>query len=201
MQTKRKKKVKYSRKLLSIKKTVYFFFLIFATPFGLAEAAGPWTGHVVDFETGEPLEGVVVLAVWEKEVNALVDTSEVFWRAYETVTDDNGYFKIPSYINFTLPLIAHGRGPYISFYKPGYLLDKAMGEDSLFGPNIQRPFWEVSPIGTSYKIRIGPHYIALPKLKTTEDRRGNIPFFSIPPQYMPKMIQARKEERKRLRME
>ena len=31
-----------------------------------AEAAGPWNARVVDAETGQPLEGVVVLAYWIK---------------------------------------------------------------------------------------------------------------------------------------
>ena len=31
-----------------------------------ATAAGPWIGQVVDRETGNPLEGVVVLPAWYK---------------------------------------------------------------------------------------------------------------------------------------
>src|SRR3990170_3762971 len=31
---------------------------------GIGEAAGPWKAQIVDAETGRPLEGVVVLAVW-----------------------------------------------------------------------------------------------------------------------------------------
>ena len=33
------------------------------------EAAGPWRGPIVDVETQEPLEGVVVLASWEREAS------------------------------------------------------------------------------------------------------------------------------------
>jgi hypothetical protein len=31
-----------------------------------AEAAGPWRAQVVDAETGQPLEGVAVIAVWQR---------------------------------------------------------------------------------------------------------------------------------------
>ena len=38
----------------------------------MSESAGPWKGQVVDKETGKPLEGVVVLARWEKRYTSFV---------------------------------------------------------------------------------------------------------------------------------
>ncbi len=32
----------------------------------LAQAAGPWRAQVVDAETGQPLEGVAVIGVWQR---------------------------------------------------------------------------------------------------------------------------------------
>ena len=77
-----------------------------------ADAAGPWNGKVVDYDTEEPLKGVVVLAEWEKSILAIGDTVDRFVKAYETVTDEKGYFEIPSYINIKIPIFSWGHGPH-----------------------------------------------------------------------------------------
>jgi len=53
--------------------------------------------QVIDEETGEPLEKVIVVAQWEAEGIGLGDTPpNERLRIYETVTDENGFFTIPS---------------------------------------------------------------------------------------------------------
>lgn len=55
---------------------------------------GPYEGKIVDADTGDPIEGVVVLGVWNKETPNVAGSSSTFYDAKETVTDKNGEFKI-----------------------------------------------------------------------------------------------------------
>jgi hypothetical protein len=55
---------------------------------------GPYKGKVIDADTGEPIEGVVVLGVWYKAHWSPAGATHTFYDAKETVTDRNGDFKI-----------------------------------------------------------------------------------------------------------
>jgi hypothetical protein len=55
---------------------------------------GPYKGRVIDAETGKPLEGVVVLGVWYKEIVTPAGGVGSYYDAKETVTDKNGEFEI-----------------------------------------------------------------------------------------------------------
>ena len=55
---------------------------------------GDYRGRVVDAETGEPIEGVVVAGIWYKEIVDLAGGHRVYKDAKETLTDENGEFTI-----------------------------------------------------------------------------------------------------------
>ena len=66
----------------------------FAPPVYYAEEI---RAQIVDEETGKPLEKVIVVAQWEAEGVGLGDTPpNERLRIYETITDENGFFTIPS---------------------------------------------------------------------------------------------------------
>jgi hypothetical protein len=56
---------------------------------------GDYRGRVVDADTQQPLEGVVVLGTWSELHPNLAGGSHTFYDARETVTDRNGDFSIP----------------------------------------------------------------------------------------------------------
>lgn len=56
---------------------------------------GPYEGSVIDADTGEPIEGVVVLGEWSKERITPGGAVSEYYDARETVTDKNGEFSIP----------------------------------------------------------------------------------------------------------
>ena len=99
--------------------SIAVFFLITTNVMGadfLYHSDGPYRGKVVDLETGEPIGGAVVAAVWVLEFNFTP-----FCDAKETVTDINGEFILPKASCFTLwPLAQMGRLDIVVF-KPGYL--------------------------------------------------------------------------------
>ena len=83
-------------------------------------AAGPWKAQVVDAETGQPLEGVVVLMYWIKYTGGPAGwAGGEFYDAEEVVTGPDGRFVVPSRWGFTLnPFKKVFRQMVI--FKPGY---------------------------------------------------------------------------------
>lgn len=100
---------------------------LLATVLGLAvpavsDAAGPWDAQVVDAETGQPLEGVAVIAVWNRRLigRGLVPVWPTGWvGADETVTDAQGRLALPRRL-FAPALVTHVPEPELGLFKAGY---------------------------------------------------------------------------------
>lgn len=92
-------------------------------------AAGPWKAQVVDAETGEPLEGVVVLVVWLKYSSTLAGwAGGEYYASEEVVTGPDGRFRIPArslWVAFDRSI----HGPDFKIFKPGYGRWGFQGED------------------------------------------------------------------------
>lgn len=154
-------------------------FLIFVVAFilvsSLSMAAGPWKGKIIDIETKDPLEGAVVLAVWERVYRTPAGPNSYFYEAKEVLTDKDGRFEIPSYTPINLlPIISYMRGPYFTFFKPGYLSLSSVdfGEFFLEGAK-EEPLERKDISGKTF--RLAPGIIELPKLKTREERIDQLP--------------------------
>jgi hypothetical protein len=99
----------------------------------LASAAkGPWRGQVLDAETKQPLEGVVVLAYWNRYRFSLAQLvvghqTPEFFDAVEAVTDAQGRWEIPKK---SFPFFADIGGPFFEYYKPGYAQWRYAGQDT-----------------------------------------------------------------------
>ena len=61
----------------------------------IARYDGPYHGKVVDAQTREPIEGVVVLGTWSVQHVNVAGGYHTYYDARETVTDKNGEFLIP----------------------------------------------------------------------------------------------------------
>ncbi len=53
-----------------------------------------YKGKIIDADTGEPIAEVVVLGVWNREYPTAAGAIHKFHGARETITDENGEFKI-----------------------------------------------------------------------------------------------------------
>lgn len=85
-----------------------------------APAAGPWKGQVVDAETGQPLEGVVVLAYWIKYTGGWGGWGGGdFYDAEEVVTGLDGWFVIQPRSTWTM-LWWKKIQEYFVMFKPRY---------------------------------------------------------------------------------
>jgi len=105
---------------------IYLYTLILFLLFGATGCYATITGAVEDSETGEPIEGAIVLVEWTKTKGFGLTYHEVY-RIIEVVTDKDGMFTISgTYIPMVNP-------PIIVIYKKGYV---AWRNDFIF------PGWE-----------------------------------------------------------
>ena len=81
----------------------------------------PYNGRIIDMDTKEPIEGVVVVAVYG--VESIIGGPAGGWskdiHAREVLTDKDGYFHIPSYTTLVGLNSRADRTEFIIF-KPGY---------------------------------------------------------------------------------
>lgn len=83
---------------------------------------GDWKGQIVDKETGKPLEGVVVLAVWERYFRGLGihGAAGGYGASEEAVTDKQGQFTIKARSSWTLNPFVYLKGPEFHIFRSGY---------------------------------------------------------------------------------
>ena len=165
-----------------------------------AFAAGPWKGKIIDVETKEPLEGAVVLAVWERVYRTPAGANSYFYEAKEVVTNKAGEFEMSSYTTINLlPIISYMRGPLFTIFKPGY--------GSVNGMALGGYFTGVAPEEQDFKLeekryRYAAGVVELPKLKTREERleaqSNAIPLGGVPDEKMPILLSLINVERKSL---
>ncbi|MFH1674411.1 MAG: hypothetical protein ABIF87_13420 [Pseudomonadota bacterium] len=126
---------------------------------------GPYMGKVVDKETGEPIEGAAVLAVYHTEFYFIAGPVSYYLDAQETLTDKKGEFEIPSLTSFTFrPLHGFWSRADFTIFKPGYGC-YPRHKDS--GPVFVKPKGNLPE--NEYVI------VKLPRLKTLEERKDNLP--------------------------
>jgi hypothetical protein len=134
---------------------------------------GPWKGTVIDAETKEPLEGVVVVAIWEKKYGGPAGPYTYFLDAVEAMTDKDGQFVIPKYWKWNwVPFVSWIEGPTFEIFKPGYTAFPGGGWNYF-------KYFPKSPLGVDltaladlFKKGI---VVELLKLRTREERLTNYP--------------------------
>jgi len=172
---------------------------------GLGEVRGPFTGQIVDADTGKPIGGVVVLAVWETlAFTPLGHGGQAFYDTREAISDGEGRFTVPH-----LP-VPFGRTdvqpPELFFFAPTHVLS---GPNLLPGPIPARAVrvrtrlaypWDVTP--PDAQPFIAPTIVRVRQIKSKEEWCRYD--FNLPPlehsmaQKMPLTLEAiRREERVR----
>jgi hypothetical protein len=127
-------------------------------PAAAEEKWGPFRGRIVDAETGQPIQGAVVLMIWYELVYAVVQTNMEFYDAKEAVSGPDGTFEIPRL-----------SPPFFTFriYRPSW---------TLFAPGYEFHRQVVTP--QTGQALVAPTVIEMRRLKTREERLKNLP--SIP---------------------
>lgn len=121
-------------------------------------AGGPFRGRVIDAETKQPLEGAVVLAVWENKTPGVAGYGYSYLDSEEVLTDENGRFIVGRHPPTSL-VPAWVAGPRITAFYPGYGF---------------YPYFHISPRGSTREhlemMQKQELSIELPCLKTRAER-------------------------------
>jgi len=77
-------------------------------------------GKVVDSETNEPIEDVIVIGYWPGYTFYLFVSTAPTVEVLETITDKNGDYLIPGWVKNSLDRTFREGDPLMYFYKTGY---------------------------------------------------------------------------------
>lgn len=171
---------------------------------GSAEAAGPWRGVVIDAETRQPLEGVIVLMHWVK-----LTATPGGWAGgkltgvEEVVTDTGGRFTVPSHSTFTLLPFLWKITTELLMFKPGYGQWRFAGAEARAGLRADLESAELRRLWTAFEKDPDGVTFELPPLRTRQERLtflslGASPDRLIPPASIPRLEQALESERQYL---
>lgn len=123
----------------------------------ISQAAGLYSkpefrGRVIDAETKEPLEGAVVVFLYDRWpiIGGPGGPNSYIFHAKETLTDSKGEFNIPSFSSFILSSL--DAGIRFIFYKPGYMA--SYGRDNI-SPTLIESYFSAGKIGEEKEIEGG----------------------------------------------
>jgi hypothetical protein len=166
-------------------------------------------GRLIDAETKQPIEGVVVVAMYRSHplISGPAGGSSSIIHVKEALTDAHGEFHIPAYTTLIQPNSYEDRTDFI-IYKPGYAsYPRRLQQHGIYpleycGPEILFS----KEIGAKGETRNRGQVIPmtygvaeLPKLKTREERLRAVPpppsgFYA---EHLPLLYKAMNEEQKR----
>jgi hypothetical protein len=157
-----------------------------------SEAGGPWKAQIIDAETGQPVEGVIVLLMWLKMTRSLGGPSGKYHDAEEAVTGPDGRFEVGRRRTFTFNPFTYIQGPYVTVFKPGY------GQWRVKDWDKKPPEWEELDAGEVLE-KEGV-VLELQPLKTRAERlnfyRGRMWYRGgVPPEKMKRLSEAEDAER------
>lgn len=141
------------------------------------EKWGPFRGKIVDAETGEPIQGAVVLMIWYKLVYAVVQTNMEFYDAREAVSGPDGTFEIPRL-----------SPPFFRFRITRY-------GPKVFAPGYAEQRWVVTP--PTGEALVDSTVVEMRRLKTREEllqKSRGYPS-DVPEERIPELIRAINVER------
>jgi len=121
-----------------------------------------FSGKVIDADTKEPIPGAAVLAVYYKEWTSVAGSNSYAVDGQETLTNKDGAFEISWSMRWFVRARGYAEGN-ITIFKPGYGVFPDYEEAIAVGVN---DTWPPSGKYIEYE---------LPKLKTREERKRNVP--------------------------
>lgn len=151
---------------------------------------GPYMGTVVDAQTGEPIEGAVVLIGFHTKGNSVGGWVHEFADAVEVLTNANGEFKLhPKHITLFRAMQIWDKDCNLTIFKPGY--GTYPWNSGTYSNPDYTPGWSLPEDKhiTFY----------LPKLLTIEERKKNLGDIMAPAgitnDKMPNLLRLESEER------
>lgn len=129
-----------------------------------------FSGKVIDTETKKPIEGAVVVAVYNKSTIGLgAGTISSIISVQEALTDKDGMFHIPSYTTLIQPF-SWEIGTAFIIFKPGYVSISGLNLEECLSGGMFKESELPWLYNQQLKYKISSGVVELPKLKTREER-------------------------------
>ena len=96
-----------------------FIIIIFIPVVSSAGPVGPYTGQVIDSQTGDPIKGASVLIYWDRGMPSPGGEVTDFIKAKLVYTDNKGKYNIPLTMLNT-GLLGYLASTDVIIYEPGY---------------------------------------------------------------------------------
>jgi hypothetical protein len=127
-------------------------------------------GRVVDIETKAPIEGAVVVAIYEKHtLNPPAGSYTNIIGVKEVFTDKNGRFSFPTYTTIIHPLSYSGNCSFL-IYKPGYGNLGQIGIEHYLSGKAEKDWERVSNWNKNLILRfLTDGTVEIPKLTSKEE--------------------------------
>lgn len=131
-----------------------------------------FNGRVVDIDTKQPIEGAVVVAIYEKQtLNPPAGSYTNIIHVKEALTDKDGRFHFPSYMTLIHPLSYSGNCVFV-IYKPGYGNLGQIGIEYFVSNRAEKPLERNAYWNPDLKFRYLPDgTIEIPLLTNNEDMK------------------------------
>jgi hypothetical protein len=174
-----------------------------------------YKGKIIDSETKEPIEGAVVVVVYEKHVYGPAGGYSSVVKVKEVLTDKKGNFLFPTYSTIINPFSKED-DTYFIIYKPGYgnfPINRISPPSGISSETLEKYFLaktfgnrreipvrikaKGNWIHTKQKVTFG--LVELPPMKTRKERLRAIPGgpTDFGPKELPLLFKAMNEENKR----
>lgn len=168
---------------MKTKLLIIIFYLASLSSCYAARVDGPYEGKIIDAETGQPIEGVVILGTWYTVTITPGGGVHNFYDAQETVTDKNGDFRIKG---LGLKILSNIEPMDALIFKAGYEYDSGSWRSFKEGTISKKYKWDGNKV-----------IIPLKKLTMEERKKQGSPDFSsqIPGGKMKLMLEEINKER------
>ena len=80
---------------------------------------GAYQGRVLDMESGQPIEGAVIMGLWRR-VSIGAHPVETYHDVQETLSDPEGHFTLPGTWGGAVPWITGVKEPVFVIFRPNY---------------------------------------------------------------------------------
>ena len=155
-----------------------------------------YEGRILDGESGGPIEGAVVVAVYYKNTFGIPGPDTGVIHVKETVTGKDGRFRIPSYTTLISPF-AWSLQVCFTIFKPGYAsLDDFPLEDVFTNkaPEFTDPEspWHGKK---DLMLKFRPGEAILPRLTREEDFRNSRPLMRVSDEQVPLLRKMTMDDR------
>ncbi len=94
--------------------------VLFVLSRGCSFAGGSVSGRVLDFNTGQPIAGAIVVVRWNGAAMGLVHSSRVCFHVETAVSDVDGRYRVSSWVRPPKPWAVWGTSTIVDAYQRGY---------------------------------------------------------------------------------